>query len=114
MLHESNRKGEMNAMKTLFLVCFVPLLCLGLSAPLRADSEQSGCGLGSGYLERDALLKDTVNIYDETGRRIGTLKQDYLLKDRTYIYDETGNRRGFMEKDFLFKDRTNIYMDEPD
>ncbi len=99
-------------MKTWLSVCFVPLFCLSLNAPLRAaDSDQPGCGGGSGYLKRDVLLKDTVNIYDEKGRRIGTLKEDPILKDRTNIYDEKGDPRGFLKKDFLFKDRTRIRLD---
>ena len=100
-------------MKRWLSVCFVPLFCLSLRVPLRAaDSDRPGSD--GGYLKRDVLLKDTVNIYDEKGRRVGALKRDFILKDRTNIYDEKGDQRGFMEKDFLFKDRTRIRLDGTD
>ena len=96
-------------MKRFLLACFIPVLCLILNAPLWADSDQPDCGLGKGYLKRDFLLKDTVNIYDARGRKVGTMKQDPLFENRTNIYNESGRKTWVLKTDSLSKDRTNIY-----
>ena len=70
----------MKSAKRPFLVCFIPVLCLILNAPLWADSDESDCSLDKGYLKRDFLFKDRVNIYDDQGRRVGNMKQDVLLR----------------------------------
>ena len=62
-----------------------------------------------GYLKRDSLDEDRINIYDRGGSSKGYLKGDNIFKDRMYIYDKNGRKKGYIKKDTLFDDRTNIY-----
>ncbi len=69
-------------------------------------------GSVDGYLKKDPLFRNRVNIYDSQGRQKGYLKKDYLFEDRTDIYNQTGRQKGYLKQDSLFENRTNRWPSE--
>ena len=79
------------------------------SSPCFASGKGSSQSSGrSGYLKKDPISENRVNIYDKNGSLEGYTKKDPISDDRWNIYDSKGRQKGSVKQDPLSGDRKNI------
>ena len=98
-------------MRFIRLSTFLTILIFNFAAfnCVFADPETLLGDQKEGYLERDVLIKDQINIYDNNGEKRVFIKPDRLNRARNNIFDKNSNIEGYIDRDPLRMERKNIY-----
>jgi len=91
--------------KLVHVICILVLASGLCYAGGKGSSQPSG---RSGYLKKDPISENRVNIYDKNGSLEGYTQKDPISADKWNVYDSKGRQKGYVKQDPLSMDKIFI------